>query len=592
MAGNRKLIAEIERTLKKVTEGIEVFDSIWDKVYSAQNANQKEKYEADLKKEIKKLQRYRDTIKTWVQNNDIKDKKPLLDARKNIETQMERFKVCEKETKTKAFSKEGLGQNARVDPAQKKRDDVKNWVNEFIDQLTVQVDLCETQIESARSQKKNKKNQAHIDELDQRVDKFKYHNRMLEKVLRMVDNESIAPEQVDELKEDLDYFLADHAEPDYQEYDIYETLGITEDDVDDETGSTTSALTDDVVTKKKEVAPDPVLTRTTSGSFKETIQIQPIFNKSQKEEKKEDAHPKKEDKKEDTHTKKDVKPTVPKPTPAQPGMTAAAVVAGNTPGPVNYAQAAQATLGYAQQVKKGTMQQPATPAGVGRGKPTAPPPASQAPPPQPQPPQPHTQAQPTQPPATQGTSPTPPAQFSDAKKEEAQSPEKFDGPTESDAMGILEGGDDLPPFTPQDMGSLNSMLDASLRNMPEQPDPSSVYVPRNPFPQIPGYPIAPNPNFENPALFEKFDTDTLFFIFYYQQGTLQQYLAARELKKQSWRYHKKYLTWFQRHEEPKKTTDEYEQGTYVYFDYETGWCQRIKTEFTFEYQYLEDELMV
>jgi CCR4-NOT transcriptional regulation complex NOT5 subunit len=26
-------------------------------------------------------------------------------------------------------------------------------------------------------------------------------------------------------------------------------------------------------------------------------------------------------------------------------------------------------------------------------------------------------------------------------------------------------------------------------------------------------------------------TDTLFFIFYYQQGTYQQYLAARELKK-------------------------------------------------------------
>ena len=72
----------------------------------------------------------------------------------------------------------------------------------------------------------------------------------------------------------------------------------------------------------------------------------------------------------------------------------------------------------------------------------------------------------------------------------------------------------------------------------------------------------------------------------------QQYLAARELKRQSWRYHKKYLTWFQRHEEPKVTADEYEQGTYVYFDYETGWCQRIKSEFTFEYGYLEDELQV
>lgn len=46
-------------------------------------------------------------------------------------------------------------------------------------------------------------------------------------------------------------------------------------------------------------------------------------------------------------------------------------------------------------------------------------------------------------------------------------------------------------------------------------------------------------------MFEKLHTDTLFLIFYYQQGTYQQYLAARELKRQSWRYHKKYMTWFQ-----------------------------------------------
>jgi CCR4-NOT transcription complex subunit 3 len=54
------------------------------------------------------------------------------------------------------------------------------------------------------------------------------------------------------------------------------------------------------------------------------------------------------------------------------------------------------------------------------------------------------------------------------------------------------------------------------------------------------------------------------------QNTYQQYLAAKELKKQSWRYHRKYNTWFQRHEEPKVTTDEYEQGTYVYFDFHVG----------------------
>lgn len=100
MGASRKLQGEIDRVLKKVQEGIEVFDSIWNKVlllfiffnfefilfpndtwrlvsqvYDTENANQKEKFEADLKKEIKKLQRYRDQIKTWIQSSEIKDKK-------------------------------------------------------------------------------------------------------------------------------------------------------------------------------------------------------------------------------------------------------------------------------------------------------------------------------------------------------------------------------------------------------------------------------------------------------------------------------------------------------------------------------------
>lgn len=121
---------EIDRCLKRVTEGVDQFDDIWDKVrggmavvaghlpslslspqvHNAANANQKEKYEADLKKEIKKLQvsfqdrpvcpsgdrpspplsrrpqRLRDQIKTWLTSNDIKDKRPLVENRKLIET--------------------------------------------------------------------------------------------------------------------------------------------------------------------------------------------------------------------------------------------------------------------------------------------------------------------------------------------------------------------------------------------------------------------------------------------------------------------------------------------------------------------------
>ena len=53
-------------------------------VYAAEVQTLKEKYEGDLKKEIKKLQRLRDQIKTWAGSNDVKDKGGLISARKVI----------------------------------------------------------------------------------------------------------------------------------------------------------------------------------------------------------------------------------------------------------------------------------------------------------------------------------------------------------------------------------------------------------------------------------------------------------------------------------------------------------------------------
>lgn len=50
------VLGEIDRCHKKVQEGCDVFDDIWEKFNTAPNLNQKEKFEADLKREIKKLQ--------------------------------------------------------------------------------------------------------------------------------------------------------------------------------------------------------------------------------------------------------------------------------------------------------------------------------------------------------------------------------------------------------------------------------------------------------------------------------------------------------------------------------------------------------
>ena len=42
---------------------------------------------------------------------------------------MERFKVVERETKTKAYSKEGLGGAVKVDPKEKQKDDTLAWIS-------------------------------------------------------------------------------------------------------------------------------------------------------------------------------------------------------------------------------------------------------------------------------------------------------------------------------------------------------------------------------------------------------------------------------------------------------------------------------
>ena len=77
---------EVEKCYKKVAEGVEEFNSIYEKIEQSNNPAQKEKLEDQLKREIKKLQRLRDQIKTWAASNDVKDKDRLMENRKLIET--------------------------------------------------------------------------------------------------------------------------------------------------------------------------------------------------------------------------------------------------------------------------------------------------------------------------------------------------------------------------------------------------------------------------------------------------------------------------------------------------------------------------
>ena len=121
--------------------------------------------------------------------------------------------------------------------------------------------------------------------------------------------------------------------------------------------------------------------------------------------------------------------------------------------------------------------------------------------------------------------------------------------------------------------SVQRMIQNSAATQPKHLDAEKPrhYRPDTKYNTPDYYPQEPFVQADDPALYSKIDTDLLFYIFYYRQNTYQQYMAAKSLKSQSWRFHKQYQTWFQRHEEPKTITEEFEQGTYRFFDYESTW---------------------
>lgn len=76
---------EIDRLLKRVNDGNSSVCDILAKLNGVSSNVQKDKLENDLKKEIKRLQRFREQIKTWLGSNEVKDKAILEDAKSAIE---------------------------------------------------------------------------------------------------------------------------------------------------------------------------------------------------------------------------------------------------------------------------------------------------------------------------------------------------------------------------------------------------------------------------------------------------------------------------------------------------------------------------
>ncbi|VDM97423.1 unnamed protein product [Thelazia callipaeda] len=221
MAEKRKLLNEIDKCFKKVEEGVELFEETMAKMQEANSDNQREKFQDDLKKEIKKLQRLRDQIKGWQNSSDIKDKDKLISYRKLIEQRMEQFKDIERENKTKPHSKQGLSAEEKLDPREKEKAETVEWLQCQIRYMEDEADKTESQIELLstvdQTRKKGKRDDPkkgekerlkRLDDLRKHLERIRFHVSKLEVCMRLVNNETLESRKViDSLKEPFEMYI-------------------------------------------------------------------------------------------------------------------------------------------------------------------------------------------------------------------------------------------------------------------------------------------------------------------------------------------------------------------------------------------------
>lgn len=230
---HRKLQQEIDKVFKKINEGLEIFNTYYERHENCtNNPSQKDKLEADLKREVKKLQRLREQIKSWQSSPDIKDKDSLLDYRRSVEVAMEKYKAVEKASKEKAYSNMSLKKSETLDPEEMERRDVTNYLSQSIDELERQYDALQVEADRLILLNKKKKtatvaNEQKKNKLKEMQLRYRWHQQQMELALRLIANEELNPQDVKDIEDDINFFIESNQEPDFVEDEtIYDGLNL------------------------------------------------------------------------------------------------------------------------------------------------------------------------------------------------------------------------------------------------------------------------------------------------------------------------------------------------------------------------------
>lgn len=72
-----------------------------------------------------------------------------------------------------------------------------------------------------------KQKQDRIEGLKRHIEKHRYHIRMLETILRMLDNDSINVDSIRKIKDDVEYYVDSSQDPDFEENEfLYDDLDL------------------------------------------------------------------------------------------------------------------------------------------------------------------------------------------------------------------------------------------------------------------------------------------------------------------------------------------------------------------------------
>lgn len=101
---------------------------------------------------------------------------------------------------------------------------------------------------------------------------------------------------------------------------------------------------------------------------------------------------------------------------------------------------------------------------------------------------------------------------------------------------------------PLPLQSITGLLETSLLNCPDSYDAEKPrqYNPVNVHPSLIDYPQEPMYELNSSHYMKKFDNDTLFFCFYYGDGidSISKYNAAKELSRRGWVFNTEFSQWF------------------------------------------------